>query len=177
MITHFRKKTLFLLLLVATVSALAFPASPFIDWNNTVDGSSSILVATSKGIPWRTKLTNGGVMFNPSRGVLTSDIEIVATLKGEKFNSGTAAILRSTKWPAQGDAYLIFANFFDGKDCQAFDDYSVVPLGHDFDTNILSGKSLDEQIHSLLQIRYRHLTNEIAHAQTEKERLDEYLKK
>jgi hypothetical protein len=177
MITHFKQKSAFLFLLFVGLSLAAFPSMKFPGWDRLTKISPYIFLATSKGIPWRVKNTNGFTMTNPSRGVLHSDIEITAILKGNEVRPGTSADMKSTYWPSQGETYLIFSSYFDGHSFQAFDDYCIVPLGYHFPTNMLNGQSLDDQIRAVLQYRYNILTNEMAHAQTEKQRLEEILKK
>jgi hypothetical protein len=174
--TNMKKLIIGLLLVVAASSLLAVILFPFPGWNSIGKISPSIIIAKCKSSAKWTWVTNG-VVHSMADGITLSDIEVVSVLKGGSVPPGTKATLASQYWACQGETYLLFATDFDGSMCHAIEDYRVVPLGHGFPTNILTGKPLDEQIKVILQYRYALLTNEMSHAQTEKQRLEEFLKK
>jgi hypothetical protein len=177
MITNFKKQLAIVLLIFLTFSLIGFPVVTFPGWKQLTKTSPHIFLAISKGIPWRIKYTNGYAITNPSRGILHSDIEIALTLKGDNPRPGSIADVKSTYWPSQDETYLIFASYFEGNSYQALDDYCFVPLGHNFSTNIVIGRTLDEQIRAILEYRYNMLSNEMNRAQTEKQRLEDFLKR
>jgi hypothetical protein len=115
--------------------------------------------------------------------LLASDIDVVSVLKGET-NWGSVPIpppamgsgnLVSQYWPRQNEYYLVFAIFHDGE-YQATEPYRVVPLGIRFSTNLLAGKSLDQQIKFCLQWRLDNLNRDLGQMQEEKKRLESGLK-
>lgn len=59
----------------------------------------------------------------------------------------------------------------------ATETYRIVPLGHYFQTNGLTGKSLKEQIQLVLRSRLEELNRELERGAKEKNRLEEGLKK
>jgi hypothetical protein len=103
-------------------------------------------------------------------GITMSDVETVSILKGT--NVPTAMTLYSEYRPAQGDAYLLFVTEFQGTNCFSLETYRVVPLGSFFDTNLVNGKNLDEQIKVMLQYRLDHLGRELEKGQEEKRWLE-----
>jgi len=88
----------------------------------------------------------------------------------ETPKSGPAELL-STYWPRQGEHYLIFSHFSDGR-YQAAEKYRVVPLGLSCSTNALVDKPVREQIKILLQRRLDNLNREVQEQQEEKQRLE-----
>ena len=162
------------LILVAVCSVKAFETYLFPGWDNMVKISPNILIAICKSSPGRMRVTNLIVIDNPDRGgIVVSDIQVVSVLKGGNVPEGTEATLQSQYWRYQGEEYLIFATSYDSSTCQALDAYRVVPLGHFFPTNILAGKSLEEQIKTLLQYRLNNVNRELEHGQAEKARLEQ----
>jgi hypothetical protein len=170
------------ILLLAGATLIAFSVHAFIvqnfkDWDTVVKSSKSILIVRCAKSPPRYAITNGVVYMNPERGLVGSDIELLEVLKGPQFPSNTLPHLRSTHWLLQGEIYLIFADDVDSARCKAFEDYRAVPLGHYFETSDLAGKkTLDEQIHTLLDYRLHQINWESKQMQEEKERLELYFK-
>jgi hypothetical protein len=175
-----KKILLWLSLLVAALSVMAFLTYDFPGWCALVERSPCIIIARCKSSPERVRFINGVKVDNPMvsgpmGGIVLSDIKIVSVLKGDNVKLASTT-LWSKYWPYQGESYLLFATDYDGTNCKAFDLYRIVPLGHFFPTNILTGKSLDDQIKALLQYRLNNLNLELEHEQTEKERLEKGLK-
>lgn len=164
-----------LLLLISAVTVKAFLTTKFPGWDALTENSQSILIVQCTKSPVRMQITNGVVTMNPTRGVVKSDVEIVSTLKGLSSPYGTPVNLTSEYWPYQGERYLLFANVYDGSNCQALDLYRVIPLGHFFETNVLTDKPLRDQIHLLLQYRLSNLNTELKNNQEEKDRLEQAL--
>jgi hypothetical protein len=102
-------------------------------------------------------------------GVITSDIEVVFVLQGTT-KPGPSHLVSTYRLPHQGDYYLIFADYYNGH-YQALEDYRVVPLGYNFESDRLTGKTLDEQIDILVRDRLDQLNN----VSEEKKRLEEEL--
>jgi hypothetical protein len=83
--------------------------------------------------------------------------------------------MASRYWPFQGEKFLLFANyennqFFSGYN--AVEEYRVISLNRYFQTNVLSGKTLNEQIQLILTNRLNDLNGELARGQEEKRRLE-----
>ena len=103
-----------------------------------------------------------------------SEVEVVSLLKGSNITS--SARLWTDHRLRQGESYLIFG-YYDRGVFQAFEDYRVIPLGADFSTNLITGKSLDERLQILFKRRLSNLDHELEQGQKEKERLEKALKK
>jgi hypothetical protein len=76
--------------------------------------------------------------------------------------------------PRQGQRFLLFANYMTyGTNSwyNAIEEYRVVPLAEDFNTNTLTGKTLDEQIEIILAARYKDLNREVAQINEEMKRI------
>lgn len=188
-----RKLNSVLILLAAVTSGLAFMTQDFPGWETLTQYTPFVIIAQCTKAPDSHRVINGILDDNPLRigqlgGVTLSDVKMVATLKAEpgrpslsSFPEGMAATLKAgtllTLWsdyrPCQGDQYLLFATYFTDTNCYALDLYRVVPLGHSFDTNLLSGKSLDEQIKFMLHYRLENLKHELQDAEAEKARLEQ----
>jgi hypothetical protein len=159
-------------LLACIGSVMAYVTFPFSGWPWLEQKSHDILIARCRVTPDPYAVGKDGAEHN-MRGLINSEIQIVSVLKGTT-NTGTAR-LTSEYWPRQGDYYLVFATFNFGF-YQAVEKYRIVPLGPRFMTNILSGKSLELQVRTLLQYRLNMLSREMQQAQEEKKRLEEGLK-
>jgi hypothetical protein len=167
-----------LLLLVSASAAWAYLSHLFPGWGGMLNITRDALLVRCKTSPRMIETKYGLVLEHPDEnGIFTSEVEVVSNLKGQKMPPGTKATLESEYWPFQGETYLVFAEEIDGTAIKAFEEYRVVPLGHRFSTNYLAGKNLDEQIKAALQYRLGDLKFELEHAQTEKQRLEEFLKK
>lgn len=73
----------------------------------------------------------------------------------------------------------MFANYENGRLFNGYivsQDYQVVPLNHNFNTNMLAGKTPEQQIQWILDNRLRDLNDELAKGNEEKKRLEEGLK-
>ena len=71
---------------------------------------------------------------------------------------------------------MVFSIFHD-EVYQAIKPHRIIPLGQNFDADVLSGKTLDEQIQMLLQKRLNDLNRQLKAEQVEKARLEEAFKK
>jgi hypothetical protein len=102
-------------------------------------------------------------------------MQIVSILKGT--TNSNAELLKSEYWPRQGEYYLIFAKFTDNA-YQAYESYRVIPLGiSGYVVNGLKGKTLDEQVQTLLQLRLDALNRQMSQEQEEMQRLKDGVNK
>jgi hypothetical protein len=141
------------------------PFSPFSDWRTVEKHSTDIIIA-------RCLKTVDNPHSNP-RGLIYSDIQVVSVLKG-RTNLGLAR-LGSVYWPRQGENYLIFARYMDGTH-DAVEEYRVVPLGTYVPRDLLTGKTLDENIKICFRRRLENLEQQMKEEQEEKQRLEDGLK-
>ncbi|MGA2750689.1 MAG: hypothetical protein ABSG59_18105 [Verrucomicrobiota bacterium] len=144
---------------------------PFPGWQ-TLESTSDVIVARCLQTPdpFHSKTNN----FYIDPVMINSDMEIVSVLKG-----GTKpgpVLLASEYWPRQGEYYLIFAIYSDGS-YTAVAPYRIVPLGAAFNTNVLKGKRLDENVRLLLRYRLDQLNEQLRKGQEEKKLLEEGLEK
>ena len=163
----------FTALLVLAIGALALRESPFSGWDNVKRHSPDIIIARC------VKTVDDPLASQRVRSVIFSDIEILSTLKGRTLKGRTnlgPARLGSLIWPRQGENYLIFSDYHDDF-YQAVEPYRVVPLGTYLPPDLLTGKTLDENIQILFQRRLDNLNREMKEEQEEKQRLEEGLKK
>ena len=99
---------------------------------------------------------------------IDSDVQIVSVLKG-RTNLGPARLF-STYWPRKGEQYLIFSIYHDGF-YQASETYRIIPLGTHVPPDLLTGKTLDENIQILFRRRLDNLSRQMKEEQEEKQRL------
>ena len=111
--------------------------------------------------------TPGVIVINATKS--DSTIEVVSVLKGT--NNVASARLLTDHDLQKGENYLVFGNF-DGEIYQAYEEYRVIPLGSNFHTNSIAGKSLDQQLHILLQHRLDNLNRQMQKELEEKQRLE-----
>lgn len=154
--------------------ATAVVIMPFRGWERLAQKSSDVIVVRCSKTPDPLAPDKDGVSLEIIDGIVDSDMEIVSILKGGT-NSGNVRV-SSEYWPRQRECYLIFADFHDGY-YQAVESYRVVPLGINFPTNLLTGKSLEEQIRTALKYRLDNLDRKMKEEMEEKQRLEEGLKK
>lgn len=162
-----------LTLAVAASTAIAVVVQPFSSWESLIRRSPDIVIARCNMTPARAIVQKDGTVLEFRDGLIPSDIEVILALKG-RTNLGPA-ILDSQFLPRQGEQYLIFSIFHDGL-YQAVEPFRVIPLSLSFPTNMMAGKSFNEQIRALLQYRLNMLNREMEQAQEEKKRLEEGLK-
>jgi hypothetical protein len=155
-------------LLVLASGVLAQPEHPFSGWDNVKKHSPDIIIARC------VKTVDDPSPSKHFRSVIFSDIEVLSSLKG-RTNLGPAR-LGSLTWPRQGEKYLIFSLYTDGQ-YYAVEKYRVVPLGTYLPPDLLTGKTLDENIQILFQWRLDNLNRQMKEEQEEKQRLEEELKK
>lgn len=161
-----RTKIVILFALLGLASAmLAGIYLPFRGWEPLKQNSSDIAIMrcirTQKQISYR----DGMTMW---------EVEVVLALKGAT-NAG-ACRLTSLYRPRQDEYYLVFSNFDEGV-YHAVEEYRIVPLGASFSTNMLIGKSLDEQIQHALQHRLNNLNREMEQVKQEMKRVEEGLER
>jgi hypothetical protein len=169
--------------LVAT-SALAVVTMPFPGWEQLTKKSPDIIIARCEKTPELFEVQDNGVVRETVGGLIESDIKVISVLKGETHQGAMpleqprlgSARLSSWYRPRQSEYYLIFSICYSGE-YQAFEKYKMIPLGLDFSTNVLSGKTLDEQIQTLLQKRLDDLNRQMKVEQEEKARLESAFKK
>ncbi len=162
-----------LVVLAAVSTTVAYIVQPFPGWNVLTDTSSGIIIARCSKTPDPYNVTYKGMLVDPD-DLIDSEIEVVSVLKGDtKPGSGH---LRSEYWPRQGEYYAVFS-LNQADIYQASESYRIVPLGIRFPTNMLAGRTLNEQIRALLQYRLDQLNRDVEKAQDEKKRLEEGLRK
>lgn len=160
--------------MIASV-AMAVVETSFSSWNGLIQVSPDIIIAHCSRTPDPERDHGSG----PTGPMVFSDIEVLSILKGAGVTNwaggmpqlGTSRLV-STYYPRQGEYYLVFSIYHDGEH-QASEKYRVVPLGLDFSTNSLSGKTLDAQIQMLLQRRLNDLNRQMKEEHAEKQRLEE----
>jgi hypothetical protein len=162
-----RTRLIIIIPLLTTIIVIARQIQPFLGWDHLEQESPNIIIACCSKAPAPPGPQLNGLFFS-------SGIEVVAILKGT--NNLGPALLESEYWPRQSENYLIFGYYNNGS-YRAPATYCVVPLGLYFSTNILSGKTLDEQIQTLLQHRLDNLNQQMKEEQDEKQRLEEEFKK
>lgn len=170
-----KKRTLTVMGLTAFFAGttLAVVLVPFHGWDALVAKSPEIIIANCLKTPEETLFRLGNVVEGARDGVFPSEIEVIAVLKG-MTNRGPVRLYSRVPL-SRGEAYLIFARFFDTYD--APEEYRIVPLGSRFSTNLVAGKQLDDQIQALLQFRLNNLNREMEKLQEERTRLESGLKK
>lgn len=156
--------------------AVAVPTQPFRDWSELTRTSKDIVIVHCVKTPETEIVEAGGVVREEGFGGIKSDVEISFALKGQ-MDSGKSEIV--SQYPLrQSEYYLAFANQYESHGFyQAYEPYRIISLGQNFDTNVLSGKTLDEQIQTLLQKRLNDLNRQMKAEQEEKARLESAFKK
>ena len=162
------------LLYFMAVAVLAVPTQVFKSFRELTQESPIIIIVHCVETPNMTAVENNGVLKEASYGSIKSDVDITSVLKG--LARPEKSILISECALRQGEYYLVFGNPFNAY-CQAVEQYRIIPLGLDFSTNMIAGKTLDEQIQVLLQRRLSNLNRQMKDEQEEKQRLQEGLNK
>jgi hypothetical protein len=155
-------------LLLLVCGALGLPQSRFSGWDSVKRHSPDIILARC------VKTVDDPRLSQRVRSVIFSDIEVLSSFRG-RTNLGPAQ-LRSITWPRQGEYYLLFSHYMEGK-YYAVEKYCAVPLGTYMPPDLLAGKTLDENIQILFQRRLDDLNRQMKEEQEEKQRLEEGLKK
>ena len=164
-----RKTVLSLLLLLAIGGAtIAAVVKPFKGWDKLIDESPDIVILRCLKTPPLINVDSNGIVVETVSGMVTSDITVVAKLKGQ--TNAAPAHLVSKYRPCQNHNYLVFGSYHDGE-FQALEKYRIVPLGLDVPTNVIAGKALDEQIQVLLHQGIVHLKAQQEQIRAETERL------
>lgn len=160
-------------MLLIVTAAIAYRIQPFESWEKVKQGASEITIVRCLETPHRLNRDENGV-FVEFTGLFDSKMEVVFFLKGDIKEK--KLILRSEFWPRQGEDYLVFGHFARGI-LHAYDKYKIIPLGVDFQTNMISGKVMDEQIKTILDFRLANLNGQIGEMQEEKKLLEQETKK
>ena len=165
----------FVILLTATVAALAIPVSRFTNWQDLIEKSPDVFIV--KCITTLDINTTKPTLITD--GMINSEIEVVSVLKGDAKTGLTH--LASQYWPNPGERYLIFANYLNADHVafgyNAIESYRVIPLNRYFRTNDLNGKTLNEKIQVIMTNRLRDLNDEVARDNEEKQRIEAGLDK
>jgi hypothetical protein len=169
-----KKTNLLIIFIVIALASAAFATlvRPFSNWDTLIKQSTNIIIARCKETPERLRVSSNGATIETSGGVIRSEMQILSELKG-KINL-TNLLIDSAYWPRQREAYLIFGIYHDGF-IQANEEYCFIPLGPEFSTNMLAGKSFDQQIKELLTYRLNTLNFRMKEEQEEKQRLEQAL--
>jgi hypothetical protein len=162
-----KNKIIILVASLITISVTARVIAPFNGWGNLTETSPDIIVVQC-GKP--TPSNPNVIVVNGIKS--DSEIQIVFALKGTNVLS--FARLQTDHELRQGENYLVFG-YFDTGICKANEEYRVIPLGINFSTNSIAGKTLDEQIQILFQRSVANLNREIQKDQEEKQRLEQAL--
>lgn len=161
--------------LAATI-ALAMRLIPFTSWGDLIDNSPEICIARCTATLDFISASNKPTVFMDN--IVGSDIEVVSVLKGVS-EPGSSHLL-SQYWPYRGEYFLMFANY--QKDqfnagYTAIQSYRIVPLDHNFKTNLLEGKTLNEQVQFILSRRLGVLKDELNRDNEEEKNIESYLSK
>ena len=154
--------------------AMAAPTQLFKGWHELTQASPDIIIVHCTKTPDLETVESNGVVRETALGAINSDVEVIFSLKG--FAEQKKARIVSECALRQGEYYMVFGLRYDGL-YQATESYRIVPLGLNFSTNSLSGKTIDEQIQMLLQLRLNNLNRQMKAEQEEKQRLEEGIKK
>ncbi|HEY5042341.1 MAG TPA: hypothetical protein VIK53_10095 [Verrucomicrobiae bacterium] len=170
------KKYIAMLIVLATMKiALAIPITSFESWDVLIKNSPEIVIARCTSTLDFISASNKVVVVTD--GIIRSDIEVVSVLKGTP-NPGLSH-LASEYWPYRGEYFLVFAS--NQKDqynvgYTAIEGYRIISLGHNFTTNQMTGKPLEDQIQFLLKRRLKELNEGLTRDNEEKLRLEMALK-
>ncbi len=149
--------------LATTCVAVDIVWQTFPGWKPLVSQSRDIVVVQCNGIieppDDRTTNSDGLVLTpDPENRLSESRIQVIAVLKGgSRIGPGH---LRSFYEPRLGEQYLLFGT----QETNTYDfieDYRMVALGSAFHSNLIAGKSLNEQIQTLLKYRMDELDREM----------------
>jgi hypothetical protein len=171
-----KTKTIVILCLLFAIGgvALAVIVMQFAGWDELTKISSNIIIVKCN----RSTSEDAGKIYDIEGGMVESDVNVVEVVKGAA-KIGPDHILSQT-YLFQGDYYCLFAtkgSYGTDEVYCAIEPYRVINLGSSFSSNILSGKSLDEKMQTILKWRLDRLKRELELGQEEKQRLEEGLKK
>ena len=156
------KKILLIIVLLGSIATgLALQMGIFSSWGTVFDNSSNIMIVS---------ISQSSYSANQ---VADSDATIISVLKGDAKPGSLHA--RTTYLPYPGERLLVFANHEGnqtGLVCDALEGFRVVPLNRFFQTKILAGKTVNEQIQWILKGRLQDLNEEMARDKDEKARLE-----
>jgi hypothetical protein len=170
-------KKLSLIVAVLVIANITFGTliDQFRGWNDLIDKSHDIIIAKCTATLGTTKPEKLTIIID---GVIPSDIQVISVLKGN--TKVGPSHMASQYWPYQGEKFLLFANYRNDQyytGYNAVEAYRVIPLNRHFQTNELSGKSLNEQIQLMLSQRLADINDELQRDTDEKKRIEEGFKK
>lgn len=160
-----KSRTIVVVATFMALSAVARITAQFHTWSEVVEQSSCVIIARCGE---RTTPAPGTDVVNGPMS--DSAIEVIAVLKGT--NCAASSRLLTDHDLQKGEKYLIFGNS-DNNVCLAFEEFRVIPLGKNFQTNSVAGKPLDDQLHLLFQRRLDNLNRQIKKEMEERRRLEE----
>lgn len=155
------------LALLMAIAVSARLVAPFVGLGSLEESSSDIMVIRC-GKPYQPADNVGAINAVYS----DSEIEVLFVLKGT--NGMGATRLQTDHDLHQGEDYLVFGNC-NSSVCQAFENFKVVPIGSRFSTNLISGRSLDEQIKTLSRHALFKLNRQIKLDQEQKQQLEMFV--
>jgi hypothetical protein len=158
-----------------TTAALTIPITEFTSYDELTANSPEIIIARCASTVDFLSTTNKIAIIVD--GVIKSDIEVVSVIKGTP-NSGLAE-LGSEYWPYRGEYLLVFADYRKdeyNRGYTAIEEHRVIPLGHNFWTNQLAGKTVEEQVNLIFKMRLDNLKDELGRDTQEKQRIEAKLK-
>lgn len=164
-----KTKTIVTFLLLTAFCVIARLPYNFMGWDRLKTESPEIIIAGPK----EPTPPEAGVVFENGPDFDFS-ITVLSVLKGT--NGMRHARLLSDHELRPRDAYLVFGKYENGI-YKANGEFSVVPLGRRYKREMISGKTLDDQIRVLIQLAIDNLDSEMASKQVEKARLETIFKK
>jgi hypothetical protein len=166
--------TIAILALAAVTTVIGVVSQSFPGWPVLTQGSPEIVVARCTDTSDHIATKKGDLKADPE-GIFESQIEVLFVMKGN--GRPGSAKLWTMRGLRPGEEYAIFCGHLDNGIYQAMEDYRQIPLGSRFPTELLASKSLNEQVQTILQYRYRELNRELERALEEKRRLEEGIKR
>ena len=161
-----KTKIIITISLIIAITVIARQIPQFLGWDKLVSTDVVVLRYGKPAPP-----TSGFVpVLNGAK--CNSPINVLFVLKGTNYLTQ----LQTSHELQEGENYLLFG-YYDGGSYQAMEDYSIIPLGKTFSTNVIAGKPYDEQISILFKLRIDELNRQIQSAQQEKERLEQGLRR
>jgi hypothetical protein len=160
--------------LVATCIADIVVVDPFRGWKPLLSQSSDIVVVECDKLRTPLMVTNNGTVYteDPDQ-MLDSPVKIIAVLKGNsKIGPGQ---IRAFFTPGVGEQYLLFGKQVTNNAYYLPDDYRIIFLGSAVHSNLVAGKSLTDQVRTLLKYRIDDIEREVNGLQQKRQELSEGL--
>jgi 5-hydroxyisourate hydrolase-like protein (transthyretin family) len=156
-----------LIVLLITFTGMAYMMESFAGWDRLESKSHYIIIAHC-GAP-TPRLLHYSI---ENAAAFDSSIEVLSVLKGT--NDLVFTRLQTDHELRQGEYYIAFGygDNFDTNVFMAHEDFHVIPLGHQFTTNSIAGKQLNEQLQILFRQSADNLNREIQKDKEEKQRIE-----